>query len=201
MLNGRRLYYGNLDFSQSVMEMCKALERELGKYLYSGYVRFLKAEGIDPKVFGANRPFIKKISAEEYDYCSPDDTKKFTLGSLEKTLGVERKEKTSTSIGRGELQETKRELRVDKAMASYLDRIIKKDAFSEEKRDREILHYIISLYQEVRSISESLRNPSAHTNMMKYHRAEVCGNHIIKVKKLLMHFIDKIDMAEFNKLT
>ena len=78
-------------------------------------------------------------------------------------------------------------------MATYLDHLFKKEAFSEQNRKREILHYIISLYQEVQSIADSLRNPSAHTNSMKYHRAEVCGNYIIKVKKLLKNFIDKIE--------
>jgi hypothetical protein len=39
--------YGNLDFSQSIIEMCKALERELGKYLYTGYIEYLKTEKIN----------------------------------------------------------------------------------------------------------------------------------------------------------
>ena len=193
--------YGNLDFSQPIIEMCKALEREFGKYLYSGYVRFLKAEAVDPKSFGCKRPFIKKLSASEYDYYSPNDVKKFTLGSLEEILGVERLLQPSFSNGENTNPKNNYDLKIDDAMATYLDRLFKKEAFSEQNRKREISHYIISLHQEIQSIVASLRNPSAHTNIMKYHRAEACGNHIIKVKKLLMNFIDKINISEFNNLT
>lgn len=191
--------YGNLDFSQSIMEMCKALERELGKYLYSGYVEYLKKEKIDPKIFNPKRSFIKKVTATEYDYYSSDDVKKFTLGNLEDTLGIERFMQPMIADDMGIVKSNKYELKIDETMASYLDRLFKLDAFSSENRNREIQHYIISLCQEVKSIADSFRNPSAHTNIMKYHRAEVCGNYIIKVKKLLRNFIDKIDVDQLKK--
>ena len=35
---------------------------------------------------------------------------------------------------------------------------------------------------------------------MKCEKAEVCGNYIIKVKKILKHFIEKIDADKLNKL-
>ena len=184
--------YGNLDFSQSIMEMCKALERELGKYLYTGYIEYLKSERINPKIFNPKRSFIKKVSATEYDYYSSGDVKKFTLGNLEDTLGIERFMQPTVADDMGIVKSNKYELKIDETMSSYLDCLFKLDAFSSENRNREIQHYIISLYQEVQSIADSFRNPSAHTNIMKYHRAEVCGNYIIKVKKLLRNFIDKI---------
>lgn len=185
--------YGNLDFSQSIMEMCKALERELGKYLYSGYVEYLKKKKIDPKTFNPKRTFVKKVSASEYDYYSSGDVKKFTLGNLEDTLGIERFMQSMIADDVGIAKSNKYELKIDETMSSYLDCLFKSDAFSSENRKREIQHYIISLCQEVQSIADSFRNPSAHTNIMKYHRAEVCGNYIIKVKKLLKNFIDKIE--------
>ena len=185
--------FGNLDFSQSIMEMCKALERELGKYLYSGYVEYLKKEKIDPKTFNPKRTFVKKVSASEYDYYSSGDVKKFTLGNLEDTLGIERFMQPMIVDDVGIAKSNKYELKIDETMSSYLDCLFKSDAFSSENRKREIQHYIISLCQEVQSIADSFRNPSAHTNIMKYHRAEVCGNYIIKVKKLLRNFIDKIE--------
>ena len=168
--------------------------------MYSCYIKYLKSKGVAPKEFNAKKPFVKKIAIDKYDYYSPDDVKKFTLGTLEEILGVERVMKIDISSNKNEQKETKYELKIDDNMASYLDCIFKKDAFSGGNREREILHYIISFYQDVQSIADSFRNPSAHTSMMKYHRAEVCGNHIIKVKKLLKHFVDKIDMEFINQL-
>ena len=81
---------------------------------------------------------------------------------------------------------------VDQTMIDYLNSIFKEDAFVEAKREREITDYIISLTQEVKSIADSLRNPAAHDQSMKIQKAEVCGNYIIKVQKLLIEFLNKI---------
>ena len=59
-------------------------------------------------------------------------------------------------------------------------------------REREITDYIISLTQEVKSIADSLRNPAAHDQSMKIQKAEGCGNHIIKVQKILIKFLGKL---------
>jgi len=81
---------------------------------------------------------------------------------------------------------------IDQTMLDYLNSIFKKDAFGEAKREREITDYIICLAQEVKSIADSLRNPAAHDQAMKIYKAEVCGNYIIKVQKLLFGFLSKL---------
>ena len=81
-------------------------------------------------------------------------------------------------------------------MLDYLNSIFKEDAFGEAKREREITDYIISLTQEVKAISDSLRNPAAHSETMKCQKAEVCGNYIIKVQRLLIDFLEKISAPQ-----
>lgn len=81
---------------------------------------------------------------------------------------------------------------IDRPMYEYLDSIFNSDSFASSNRQTAIVDYIVSLSQEVKTISDSLRNPAAHTSPMKCGRAEVCGNYIIKVQRLLFEFLAKL---------
>ena len=176
--------YGNMDFSASITPMFKALEKELGKHLYSGYIEFLTKQDVSPNTFPQKRSFIKRISSTELAYRDSSDLTEFTLGNLHLTVGLERKAQFAEN-------DTSKYM-IDRQMFDYLNSIFKEDAFGEAKREREITDYIISLTQEVKAISDSLRNPAAHDRAMKIHKAEVCGNYIIKVQKLLFGFLSKL---------
>ena len=178
--------YGNMDFSASITPMFKALEKELGKYLYSEYIEFLKKQNISPNQFSQKRSFIKRVGSTEFAYRDPSDLSEFTLGNLHLTVGLEHIPQVA------ENDTFKHMYMVDQQMLDYLNSIFKEDAFGEGMREREITDYIISLTQEVKSIADSLRNPAAHDQAMKIHKAEVCGNYIIKVQKLLFGFLSKL---------
>ena len=179
--------YGNMDFSASITPMFKALEKELGKYLYSGYIEFLKKQAVSPNQFSQKRSFIKRVSSTECAYRDPSDLSKFTLGNLNLTVGLEHIPQVA------ENDAFKHMYMVDQQMLEYLNSIFKEDAFGEAMREREITDYIISLTQEVKSIADSLRNPAAHDQAMKIHKAEVCGNYIIKVQRILIDFLEKVE--------
>ena len=83
--------YGNMDFSASITLMFKALEKELGKYLYSEYIEFLKKQNIDPNTFLQKRSFLKRTSANELAFRDSTDLTEFALGNLHLTIGLERK--------------------------------------------------------------------------------------------------------------
>ena len=174
--------YGNLDFSASITPMFKALEKELGRYLYTGYIEYLKNENISPSSFPSKRSFLKQIGAHEFAYKDQNDLRDVTLGNLHSIIGLERKP----------TNQDKSKYCIDKTMLAYLDSLFRVDAFGEAKREREITNYIVNLSQELKSIADSLRNPAAHIESMKCHRAELCGNYIIKVQKLLIEFLEKI---------
>ena len=164
--------------------MFKALEKELGKYLYTEYIEFLKEQNIDPNTFPQKRSFLKRTSATELSFKGSSDLTEFTLGNLHLTVGLERKPHLA--------ENDTFKYTVDQTMLDYLNSIFKEDAFGEALREREIANYIISLTQEVKSIADSLRNPAAHDQSMKIQKAEVCGNYIIKVQKLLFGFLSKL---------
>lgn len=182
--------YGNLDFSSAITPMFKALEKELGKYLYSKYLQYLEDNHISASTFKRKRSFIKKISSDEYEYKNAYDLSEFTLGSLNLTVGFDRASGDANGL---ESKAHGAKGQIDKTMFDYLQTLFDRKVFASSNREREITDYIISLYQEVKTISDSLRNPAAHSEIMKCKRAEVCGNYIIKVKKLLIHFLEKIN--------
>ena len=183
--------YGNMDFSASITPMFKALEKELGKYLYFGYIEFLKKKEVSPNTFPQKRSHIKRIGQTELAYRDPSDLTEFTLGNLHLTVGLERKPQFAEN-------DTFKYV-IDQQMTDYLNSIFKEDTFGEAMREREITDYIISLTQEVKSIADSLRNPAAHDQAMKIHKAEVCGNYIIKVQRLLIDFLEKIKFPQNEK--
>ena len=180
--------YGNMDFSASITPMFKALEKELGKYWYSGYLEFLKKQDVSPNTFSQKRSFIKRVNSTELAYRDSSDLTEFTLGNLHLTVGLERRPQFS--------ENDTFKYTIDQTMLDYLNSIFKEDAFGEAKREREITDYIISLTQEVTSIADSLRNPAAHSETMKCQKAEVCGNYIIKVQRLLIDFLEKISAPQ-----
>lgn len=166
--------YGNYDFSGVVGGMCRALEIELERCLYTGYIKYLKENDVSPNSFEGKRSFLKRISANDCAY--DEKTSNFTLGAIYPTIGEGKKS--------GDI--------LDSSMIDYLDFAFKNDAFNEGERRVAITNYILSLADSVYTIAEQHRNAAAHTEVIKCKRAEICGDHIIKVQKLLCKFVEKI---------
>lgn len=166
--------YGNYDFSGVVGGMCRALEIELERCLYTGYIKYLKENDVSPNSFEGKRSFLKRISANDCAY--DEKTSNFTLGAIYSTIGEGKK---SVDI-------------LDSSMIDYLDFALKKDAFNEGERRVAITNFILSLADSVYTIAEQHRNAAAHTEVIKCRRAEICGDYIIKVQKILCKFVEKI---------
>lgn len=177
--------FGNYDFSASINEMCKALENELRVHLYSNYIAWLQSRGISPNEFleannlsshNVKRSILRRVNSTEFAYEDASKTDKFTLGSVHLTVGKDKGQAT-----------------IDKTMLDYLDYIFGTHTFDENIRTEEINKYIVSLVDDLWTISELYRNPAAHSRKMDCKKAEACGDYIIKVKKLLIHFLEKIE--------
>ena len=82
--------YGNLDFSAVIIQIFKAVEKELGKYLYTNYICYLRFHQISPNSFLRKRSFLKKVSAKEYAYKKETDLSEFTCGNIHLTIGLEK---------------------------------------------------------------------------------------------------------------
>jgi hypothetical protein len=127
----------------------------------------------------------------------------FTLGSIKYVVGLDKEMMFEERLFNGDEKQghAKSKNKVDKTVIDYMKYICKDNAFGDIQEERAITDYLIYFTQEIGAIADSLRNPAAHANTMKCEKAEVCGNYIIKVKKILKHFIEKIDMSKFNNLT
>ena len=201
--------YGNMDFTSCITPMFKALETELAKYLYTGYINYLNENKIPVSTFKSRRSFIVLVGEDgpystEYTYRDPDDLEHFTLGSLHLVIGMDRK--TQGRKGLVEITDTKTNRResimidesglnrssIDKTMLDYVKTIFDEDVFGDVDLDRAITDYLVDLATEIKTITDSFRNPAAHSNVMSYHKAEACANYLIKAKKLICKFVEKI---------
>ena len=201
--------YGNMDFTSCITPMFKALETELGKYLYTGYINYLNENKIPVSAFKSKRSFIVLVGEDgpystEFTYRDPDDLEHFTLGSLHLVIGMDRK--TQGRKGLIEITDTKTKRResimidegeynrssIDPTMLDYAKSIFDEEAFGNVDIDRAITDYLVDLATEIKTITDSFRNPAAHANVMSYEKAETCANYLIKAKKLICKFVEKI---------
>ena len=192
--------YGNMDFTSSITPMIKALELEIGKYLYTGYINYLNENNIQISSFPSRRSFIKAEGPYSFSYREPDDLSEFTLGSLHLVIGIDKTTQMKNglvSIGNNEKTSLKSgashpKAYIDKPMLDYLKSIFDKDSFGDLDLDRAITDYIVDLSTEIKSITDSFRNPAAHSNVMSCSKAEACANALIKAKKIICKFVEKI---------
>lgn len=185
--------YDNLDFSGVITPMAKALETELAEFFHTGYIRYLKHKNVSPAEFGQKR--LSFIMPDSGVYADETDTSKFSLGSLYYTMENSDEIDNSRSVAS---RKTRRGYRtVSKFMADYANELFAYSAFSDLNRESEIVNYLVDLATDVYTIMQS-RNPAAHSQTMPIDQAEVCGDYLVKVQKLICNFIAKIK-PEYRK--
>ena len=85
---------------------------------------------------------------------------------------------------------------IDKMMLEYLKTIFDLNVFGAMNAgsdiDRAITYYIVDLATEIKSIADAFRNPAAHSNVMSCAKAEACANALIKAKKIICKFLEKL---------
>lgn len=180
---------GCVDFSSAITPMFKALESEVGHYLFSGYMRYLKENEISPFEFGEGKRFFIDMYAKKY--LEPDELGEFSLGSVLSLMGIKKDSGRASEVEdeaagrRGGV----RELIMDEPMVEYLKKIVKENAFSLYS-ERELKEYFIVFAETIDDMTHSTRNKAAHVGVMSYAHAVACGNQIIKKAKLLKTFVD-----------
>ena len=182
-------YTGNIDFSVCITQLFKAVERELAKYLYTGYIIYLNKNHISADCFSSKRSFIVATN-EGLKYCDPYDVEHFTLGGLPYIIGLE---KIVDPMSGENISD------IDITMFNYADSIFAEDAFGPFLRERAIIDYLVSFVTEIKSMVDSFRNPAAHADYMSDQKAELCIDYVIKSKKLIRKFIEKLKPEVVNK--
>ena len=190
---------GNLDFTSSITPMIKALEIECAKYLYSDYIKYLIENNVPIDRFSSERIFIVRKGTYSFGYASPENVDNFTLGSLQKVIGIDKKTQELKGFVEISGKDSKANASFEKAISSidepmleYLKSIFKEDAFGSVNVDRAITDYIISFAREIMTIIDTLRNPAAHSDMMSCYKAEACSDYLIKKKKIICKFLEKL---------
>lgn len=189
--------YSALDFTPCITAMAKALETELAEFFFKHYLAFLKKKGISPTEFSENQCFINVIQDEEeeiYSFANNDETYKFSLGSLWYIIEVKTELPTDIeSVGRSPRyrKQGRGITTISKHVIEFANELFKEDAFSEINREQEMVNYLIDLATDVKDIKK-IRNPAAHSDTMTCAHAEVCGDYLIKVRKLICNILSKI---------
>ena len=191
---------GYLDFSAAITPMFKALELEIGKYLYTGYINYLNENNIPVSTFKSKRSFIKAQGLYDFSYRDPDDLSDFTLGSLHMVVGLDKNTQAKLGFSEGATKKSNEEKQqkptIDEPMLEYVKSIFDDKAFGKIDVDRAITDYLVDLCREISSITDSFRNPAAHANIMSCVKAEKCADYLIKSNKIICKFMEKLKEKE-----
>lgn len=188
--------YRTQDFSPVINEMAKAFEIELAEFFFKGYIEFLKKKNISAaNVYGLKKYLIFNDDGS-VSYPNSNKTQLFSLGGLRFILGIQRESEGSTHGNAQFIRYNGDKVWIAPEMVAYADTLFRQDAFDTSTRKRDIVKYLIELADGVLAIKE-YRNPGAHERIMSCSDAELCGDMLIKVKKMIFDFISKIDETRF----
>jgi TPR repeat protein len=186
-------YYHDFDFAPVINQFSKAYEIQLKKYFYTGFLQYLKRKKISVNEF-VNPNEVRQISIVETYYKNKKRTKvgyryfdeknenvnPFSLGSLKYIITFDPFSKNAYFNSE-----------INKHVLSYIKEIFKEDIFEFANYDIDVKNYLLDLANDTKTIMDR-RNPSAHGAFMSIDEAEVCANYLMKVKKVIYHFVSKI---------
>ncbi len=175
----------SLDYSSVIISISRGLERELKDIFYCKFQEYLIRKNVDPSNYKRLTNFTF-MDGDNLTYTKSDFW--FTLGKMKIIVN----EHLSTS------RNGDKYTNIDYYLRDFCDVIFKKNAFSSDSFNRkiDITKYMCELAKQVDDIANNFRNEAAHTNSISsLGKARVCVDWIIKVKKLLLKLIEKIDYS------
>lgn len=159
-----------IDFSAAIIPIVKAAEVVFRKYLCYDYLEYLLNRNISPSAFPSSYLLLEHDKrARTYKFKDMNSVV-FTLGSIKHL------------IINGRTREVYPEF------LAYAYEIMGKAIGSRY----DLKDYLTKLSQKMTQFTFDIRNPAAHSSIMPQWQAEICGNEIILVKKILKEFISKI---------
>ena len=191
----------DVDFSAAISPITKAFEIVLARFFCRDFVKFLEDNNVNPSLY-RRYPFLVDRETGKFHA----DTDSFTLGSFcnliagDKLLRqMERQQPMiKDAIRKGEIKyvsfDKKITSSVDKNVIAYVENILFKDAMTGATEN-----YLLGLAQEVSFVSDIYRNPAMHKKKMGLAVAESCGDCLIKVKKIIYHFVEHIDFEKIKQ--
>lgn len=200
--------YKNLDFTNVVALLSKALETELVEFFGKGYIEFLRdikgipASEFDPDVhrFVRYSPPWKK-EKENITYCDESCYYGFSLGSLYYLIGVENL--TALGLADSERKAYRKMIKgryktINPLMREYSKLLFREDAFGMDDFNESVVNYLIDFAEDIKCIKD-IRNPADHGVVVDSSHAEFCSDVLIKVYKILTEFLDKVSSKYIEK--
>ena len=191
----------DVDFSAAISPITKAFEIVLARFFCRDFVKFLEDNNVNPSLY-RRYPFLVDRETGKFHA----DTDSFTLGSFcnliagDKLLRqMERQQPViKDAMRKGEIKYVSFDKNitssVDKNVIAYVENILFKDAMTGATEN-----YLLGLAQEVSFVSDIYRNPAMHKKKMGLAVAESCGDCLIKVKKIIYHFVEHIDFEKIKQ--
>lgn len=186
-----------LDYSPVIISISRGLEKELRNVFFDKFKKYLIKTNANPYDFRRLRDFTYIDKSGNYQFT--DNNKWFTLGKLKFMVNEYSRIDYNPNSIRNSIKKT-----MDSYLRDYcMNFALNKSQFSsdEEMHKKEVTEYMCDLSRNVSEISDVFRNESAHTNSTSSQdRATICINWIIKVKQLLLRFLEKLDYESLESL-
>ncbi len=154
-------YYSDFDYSVICMTASKALEVEISKRYFSGYMEYLREEGIEPLPSGVLNKWSRPI-----------DEKEFMLGRVTDITGYAVREGSAVLLPKY--------VSDSEVFLDYADKRLLHE--SSRGKCKGIIKKHIVMIDNVR---EKYRNPAAHKSKMSIAEAKGCLDYLIDVERAL----------------
>lgn len=160
----------DIDFTASIIPIVKAAEVVFRQYLCYGYYDYLQAHNIPATRFSNNHPFVEYDKQTRTIRYRNKESIVFTLGSIRHLI----------------IDPYQREVHTE--FLKYASELMGAKVPSQHA----LKDYLSRLSQRMTQFTFDIRNPAAHSEVMPQWQAEICGNEIILVKKILKEFMSKM---------
>ena len=158
----------DIDFSAAIIPIVKACEIVFKKHLCLDYYDYVIRQNISPQMLDKDHPFTYYDKIERRVRFKEKEWVEFTLGSIKHIV----------------LSKRQYDVAVCPVFLEYAQ-----TAFEDGNT---LERYFLQLARRMSQFTFDIRNPAAHSDIMPIWQAEICGNEIIKVRKILQGFISKI---------
>ena len=168
----------DLDFSSAIIPIVKSCEIVFRRYISNGFYDYLISNNIEAALLPEKHPFIEYDRFTRQKVYKHKDKIEFTMGAIRWVVDLQN--------GPGGMKTINR---------YYLDYACV--LFGVDKQNRamrnQIETYFVRLANQMNQFTFNIRNPAAHSDVMPIWQAEICGNEIIKVRKVLKDFMEHIN--------
>lgn len=166
-----------IDFSSAIIPIVKSCEIVFRRYISNVYYDYLINNGIEPTKLSPKHPFVEYDKFSQKIVYKHKDKIEFTMGSIKWVIDLQN--------GINGLKT------ISPYFLDYACLIFGTEDNNYMMRNQ-VENYFVRLATQMNQLTFNIRNPAAHSDIMPIWQAEICGNEIIKVRKVLKDFMDHL---------